>query len=202
MEILRRAARPCRRVAILPGAFNPPTRAHLALASASLDYADEALLVLARTLPHKALDGASFDERLEMLLAATEGHSRLGVAVSDGGLFLEIARECKAILGHDLNISLICGRDAAERIVAWDYGEEPPIDAQFREYTMLVAARRGTYQPPEHLASHIAALVLDEEFDWYSASEVRRRIAEGEQWETLVPPSTIPIVRRIYGSGR
>jgi hypothetical protein len=41
-------------------------------------------------------------------------------------------------------------------------------------------------------------LELDGEFDHVSASEVRRRIAAGEDWEHLVPAAVRDRVRRLY----
>ena len=53
IEFFRRAEGRPRRLGILPGTFNPPTRAHVALAEAALGEVDEALFVLPRSFPHK-----------------------------------------------------------------------------------------------------------------------------------------------------
>ena len=109
------------RLAIFPGAFNPPTLAHLAMAEAALSVVDEVLFVLPRVFPHKEYTAAGFDERLEMLLLAIAEHPRFSLAASDRGLFIDLAREARS--EYDAELFLLCGRDAAERIVGWDYGD-------------------------------------------------------------------------------
>src|SRR5437879_13843505 len=60
------------RLGILSGTFNPPTRAHLALAEAALAALElaEVLFVLPEVLPHKDQLEASLEAREEMLLLA------------------------------------------------------------------------------------------------------------------------------------
>src|SRR5690349_9471334 len=114
MEFFRRASDSPRRLGILPGSFNPLTSAHLGLACAALNVLDEVLFVLPRVFPHKAYSGASFEERLAMLQAAAGEDPRLSIAASDRGLFLEIAEECREAYGPEVDLSFLCGRDAAE----------------------------------------------------------------------------------------
>ena len=85
----RRSLAEVLRLGILPGAFNPPTRAHMALARASLAVTDEVLFVLPRAFPHKVYDGASFPDRLEMLRQALADEPRFSIASTDAGLFLD-----------------------------------------------------------------------------------------------------------------
>ncbi len=183
------------RLAVLPGTYNPPTRAHLALAAAALPSVDEVVLVLPRQLPHKSWDGLPPEVRLEMLVTAAEAHPRFSVAQSEGGLLVDIAREC-AETHPGAQVCFLCGRDAAERIIGWRYDGAPPLEEQLRRFSLLVAARQGSFQPPAELADRIALVSLDPDFDWHSATEVRTRIAEGRDWRELVPPSIIPLVER------
>jgi len=74
------------RLGVLPGSFNPPTRAHLALADAALAHCDEVLFVLPRALPHKDYSGVSFSERLKLLGSAVAEHQRYAAAASDGAI--------------------------------------------------------------------------------------------------------------------
>ena len=73
---------------ILPGTFNPPTRAHIALARAAEPYVDEVLFVLPREFPHKQYEGASFSERIEMLRLAAAA-PQFSIASTGGGMFIE-----------------------------------------------------------------------------------------------------------------
>jgi len=197
MHFFRRANGQPSRLGVFPGSFNPPTVAHVALARAALQHVDEVVFVLPRVFPHKNYGGATFDQRLELLRLATDDESAFSVATSDGGLFLEIARECRDAYGPKIQLSFLCGRDAAERIVGWNY--DPPATAgdMLREFTLLVAARNGSYAPPaEH--SHAVRPVDVAGCDDISSTAIRDRIARGEPWEHLVPPSIRAAVARIY----
>src|SRR5436309_4765393 len=112
MEFQIRATGTPARLAILPGAFNPPTRAHLAMAEAALSVVDEVLFVLPRIFPHKEYGGAPFKARVEMLRAALAGNPHFSLAVSDRGLFIDIAREARVEYGAGTELFLLCGRDA------------------------------------------------------------------------------------------
>jgi nicotinate-nucleotide adenylyltransferase len=198
MEFLERSPYPPRRLGILPGTFNPPTRAHLALARAALAFTDEVLFVLPRTFPHKPYTGATFEERVQMLRTAYTGCAGFSIAASNGGLFLEIAGECRAAYGPDVTLSFLCGRDAAERIIEWDYGRPGVIADMLDAFDLLVAARHGGYQPPEPFRHRVRTLGLEEECDHVSATEVRERVAHGQAWEHLVPETIVHLVHEIY----
>lgn len=202
MDFFRRATAKPRRLAVLPGTFNPPTRAHLALARAALASVDEVLFVLPRVFPHKAYTGASFEDRVRMLAAAAEDEPRFSIASSDGGLFIEIARQCRQAYGLDVEVLILCGRDAAERAANWDYGRSGAFRDQLREYGLLVAPRGGYYEPPAEFSDRIQALAAVEGCDEVSATGVRERIRRGEPWEHLVPQPIVEMVRKIYREGK
>jgi nicotinate-nucleotide adenylyltransferase len=180
-----------RRIGVLAGAFNPLTRAHLALAEAAEKTVDEVIFVVPRAYPHKPFHGARLDERVEMLQLA----GRYRVEIADGGLFIDIARQLRQ---PDSEILFICGKDAAERVIAWHYGPRGSIEEMLTEFSLLVAEREGTYQPPAHLRSYVHHLELGDDFSTISSSEVRRRITAGEPWEHLVPEPIAGHVKRIY----
>ncbi len=200
MQFLRRAAGFPTRIAILPGAFNPPTVAHLALAAAALRHADEALFVLPHVFPHKAYEGASQESRIAMLRAATAHEPAFSIAVANGGLFREIAVECREAYGPAVRFSFLCGRDAAERILNWDYGHNAAVEEMLGEFDLLVAARRGELEPPLHLRHAIERLNLSDDLDHISSTEVRRRIAQGLPWEHLVPAAAHVIAQKAYAA--
>jgi nicotinate-nucleotide adenylyltransferase len=198
MEFFRRAGGRPSRLGILPGTFNPITVAHIALARAALSRVDEVVYILPRVFPHKPYARASFSQRMELLCAAAAEDRSASVAATDGGLFVEIAAECRATYGGDVALSFLCGRDAAERIATWDYGRPDALPEMLRQFDVLVAARGGEYQPPAELRQAIGALKLAGEFDHVSATEVRQKIARGEAWEHLVPAAIRRRVREIY----
>ncbi|MGA7235052.1 MAG: hypothetical protein WBY44_05210 [Bryobacteraceae bacterium] len=198
MLFLRRAQGRPSRIGILPGAFNPPTVAHLALAQSSLFQVDETLFVLPKALPHKLYEGAPFETRIEMMRAVTADWPRFSIAVSEGGLFRDIARECRQAYGENGRLSFVCGRDAAERILNWDYGGNTTVSEMLREFDLLVASRRGELEAPLHLRHAIAQLHLSDDLDSVSSSEVRDRAARGEPWEHLVPQAARKLAAEIY----
>lgn len=183
MEVLAGDIAPS--AALLAGAWNPPTRAHVELARAALSWACRAVFVLPRAFPHKPLEGAPFAQRVEWIRALAALDPRFAAAVSEGGLFLEMAREARA-LGVQ-RIFHVCGSDAAARILGWDYGALDPIERQLEEYELLVAPRPLSFTPPPRLRARVHALIVPASLDGISSTEVRRRISSGEPWRHLVP---------------
>ncbi len=197
MEFYHRGSGRPRSVGILAGSFNPPTVAHLELARAAASIVEEILCVVPREFPHKTYFGATLPQRLELLRAAgiSTPHS---IASAEGGLFLEIARECRAHYDPDTRLYFVCGRDAAERILTWDYGRAGVVEEMLREFELLVAPRGGVHEPPEALRHRIHLLAAEGDLEAVSSTEVRNRIARGESWEHLVPAKIVERVREIY----
>ena len=183
---------------IVPGAFNPPTRAHVRLAHSALDHADAVLFALPSILPHKEFTGASLEQRARMLTAITSGNERFGTAVAAGGLYIDIAFEARREFPNTA-ITLLCGRDAAERIVGWSYDEPGTVERMLAEFELLVAPRESRYQPPEHLRSRIKTLETPN-LDEYSSTRLRERLMRGENWQELAPEEIVGLIAEIYGS--
>ena len=195
MDFYFRATGTPAKLAILPGAFNPPTRAHLAMAEAALSVADEVLFVLPRAFPHKEYSGAAFDMRVAWLQAALAVNPRFSLAAAERGLFIDIAREACDDYGQATELFILCGRDAAERIVNWDYGSGEGIRKQLEFFSLLVASRGGAYEPPPEIRDRVRSVALPAEVEQISSTEVRRRIQAGEPWEGLVPARIVPMIR-------
>ncbi len=198
MELFRKAAGEPRVLGVFPGAFHPPTTAHLALARAALARVDEVLFVLPRLFPHKVYETVGFDARRRLMLAAAVG-PRFSAGSSDHGLFIEIARECRGLYGPRPEMWFLCGRDAAERIVNWDYGDPTAFAAMLDEFGLLVADRNGPYEPPPAFAHRMERLATTADLTGVSSAVVRDRIRAGEAWEHLVPEEIREDVMRLYG---
>jgi nicotinic acid mononucleotide adenylyltransferase len=194
------AASSSKRVALFPGAWNPPTLAHVEIARAARAQADELIWVLPRAFPHKDFEGPGFDARAQMLVMLAENGNSPGfsAAVSDAGLYIGIADEARQFFGREVDIALVCGRDAAERMATWDYGTPGVFDELLRRYRLLVAARHGEYEPAGHHSDRITRLDMEMGWDEVSSSEVRRRIAQGEDWRCLVPPVLAGMIEDLY----
>ena len=89
--------------------------------------------MLPRVYPHKKVEGASLEQRVEMLRLCA-GQYR--VERTQGGLFIEIARELR-LLEPEAEFLFVCGRDAAERILYWDYGEPDFAERMLQEFGLL-----------------------------------------------------------------
>lgn len=201
LEFFRRTEGKPWKLGVIPAAFNPPTRAHLALACAALQSVDEVLFVLPRVFPHKSYQDARFEQRIEMLTQAC-AQPQFSIAASQGGLFIDIAGECHEAYGDGVRLSFICGCDAAERIIHWDYGEPGAFLRMLEQFEMLVAARGARFLPPPEMAHRIHLIEVADQITDVSASEVRRRVRLGEPWQNLVPAEIVPLVAKIYAAKR
>ena len=196
----RRAAPSPRRVALFPGAYNPPTVAHLAIAEAAFQWANEVVWVLPRAFPHKPFEYTTFEERIEMLGKIVERRPGFSVASAEGGLYAEIADEAREFFGENTEIALACGRDAAHRIATWDYGDPDFFASMLRRYPLLVASRNGEYQAELPHRDRIVLLSMDRGYDDISSTEVRNRIGRGQDWRILVPDAIADHVATLYSS--
>jgi nicotinate-nucleotide adenylyltransferase len=197
VQFLRPLSGQHKTLGILAGSFNPPTVAHAELATAARSHVDQLLLVVPSALPHKPYFGATLEQRIEMLAAAGLPDS-CSIATTEQGLFLDIAREYRRVSNRDTRLYFICGRDAAERILSWDYGRTGVVEEMLDEFELLVAPRAGHIQPPAQFAHRIHALEIGPNRDAVSSTEVRERIRRGQPWEHLVPETIVDRVREIY----
>jgi nicotinate (nicotinamide) nucleotide adenylyltransferase len=181
---------------ILAGSFNPPTIAHQELVYAAGFHVDEVLCVVPAVLPHKEYFGATLEQRLELL--ADSVTVPCSIASTEKGLFIDIGRECRELYGPDVRLAFVCGRDAAERILNWDYGRQDAVQEMLGEFELLVAPRGGHFSPPPEFQHRIRTLQVRNGHDDVSSTEVRERIVRGEAWEHLVPEGIRERVREIY----
>lgn len=201
LEFLYRDAGDPARVALFPGSWNPPTIAHEAIAGAASSWADEVVWILPAAMPHKTWEGAAFRDRRRMIEQMARSRKKFSAAISEGGLYTDIAREAREHFAPGTEIALLLGRDAAERIAGWDYGPDAADDVFEKlvaAHPLLVASRAGEYEPEERHRGRIITLPFAAHDD-VSSSEVRRRIAQHEPWQHLVPAGIVELVARIYG---
>ncbi len=150
-----------KRIAILAGAFNPVTRAHLALANAASGVVDEVVCVVPQVYPPKDLEEGLVSISACRCFGALWG-AITEVERTDGGLFVEIAREMR-VREPRSEIHFVCGRDAAERILHWDYGEAGFAKRMLEEFGLLNPGRGGKeFVAPSGLGRRVRPLRLDE----------------------------------------
>jgi nicotinate-nucleotide adenylyltransferase len=185
-----------RHLGILSAAFNPITRAHLALAQSAYQHFQlhEVLFILPITQPHKLIHDAPIDARLQMMNLAVQGNPTFSIGVCTHGLFIDICRAIAVAYPPQTRLWFITGRDAAERILTWPYPDPAAaLGELFAQAELLVANREGAFVLPdiplvrEH-AAHMHHLLLAVEYNHISATEIRHRLGNGEEVSELVPP--------------
>ena len=124
--------RPGATVALLPGSFNPPTAAHLALARAGLEQGADAVLfsLATRTVDKEVVTGAALEDRLLLLELIAARDPRLGVLLVNRGLYVDQAATVRAafpalgevvfLVGHDKIVQIFDPRYYDDRDAALD----------------------------------------------------------------------------------
>jgi nicotinate (nicotinamide) nucleotide adenylyltransferase len=192
-----------RRLGILSAAFNPITRAHLALAHSAYEHYQlhEVLFVLPITQPHKSIRDAPIEARLQMMHLAVDGASTFSIGLCTHGLFIDICRAVALAYPPQTSLWFISGRDAAERILTWPYTDPAAtLSTLFAQAELLVADREGAFVLPdlplvrEH-AAHIHHLPLPSEFSHVSATDIRTRLAQGQEVADLLPAAVLRYIQ-------
>jgi nicotinate-nucleotide adenylyltransferase len=186
------------KIGLLPGAFNPPTVAHAAVAREARGQhgLDQVVFLLPEVFPHKGYEGATFEDRLAMLGAVVEGKEGFAVASSDKGLFVDIARQARETCGPQVEIYLICGLDAAERVWGWDYGEGRSFAGQLEEFQLLVASRGSEYTVPAAYEGRIHGINLPDSLETISSTSVREAVAAGKPFRAWVDEQVADRIER------
>lgn len=188
------------RLALFAGAFHPPTIAHLALARQALQAVDEVVFALPRSFPHKSYEGTTLDQRIHMLLNATDAP----IALFDTNYFFNMAEELQA-RQPQAQVHLLLGEDAAARLLTWDYGLDPAstesyISEYLRQFPILTTSREDQTPVPLYYREKLLWLPTPPDAINVSSTEVRQRIANQQPWRHLVPSAIHAEVERLYGS--
>lgn len=185
------------RLGVLGGAYNPITRAHLALADTVVKTfgIHEVVFLLPAVPPHKPLFGATLDQRLEMMCLALEERPYATVGLSSHGLFLDMHQGLLEIYPAGIDVFFLTGRDAAERILTWPYEDAAAaLQQMFTAFQLIVCDREGAFQLPEAplfrpYRQRIHSCRMPAHFNQVSATEVRQRCQQGLPCDDLVPPA-------------
>lgn len=192
-----------RRIGILSAAFNPITIAHVALARSAYQtfQLHEILFVLPITQPHKSIHDAPIEARLQMMALAIQSHPAFAIGICTHGLFIDIGRAVEKAYPPQTRRWFITGRDAAERILTWPYPDPAEALAElFARAELLVADRQGAFVLPQmpvvraH-AERIHHLPLPEAYSHVSATEIRTRLAKGDDVSGLVTAAVLRYIQ-------
>lgn len=190
-----------RSLAVLPGAYNPPTRAHLTLAESARARGFEAVLFSLGTVTlNKPESGLGLEERIQ-LLAEIARESGFGVVLVNRGLYAEQAEALRRALRNIERLVFVIGMDKVSQIFDSRYyaDRDRALSALFERAELLVAARgdldhaaleRLLAQPAARPFAHrIGWLELDPGVREVSSSAVRERLARGELASEWLPPA-------------
>ena len=190
------------RIGVLGGTFDPVHNAHLAIAHAALREArlDRVLLVVAARPPHKEKGShASAADRFAMAQAAAADEpgveaSRLELDRAGPSYTADTLREL-AQAHPGARLFLIVGQDSLTDLPGWRESE-----AILDMARILAAPRAGEPDPPPAVAGKFDMLSLAA--TPISSTEVRGRIARGEDVGDLVPPRVAALIheRGIYNA--
>lgn len=176
-----------RRVAVMLGAFDPPTNAHVSIArGASRALGVAGALCVTKVVLDRPGDRLLSDEdrvRLVERLAEEEG---LAFAMANRGTYLDVARALRA---GGLDATFVIGSDKLAQLEDPSfYDDADGVAATFAEVRFLVVPRPGA-------AVHREDVVLLDPGDAFedlrdaavSATEVRRRVRAGRAVDAFVP---------------
>jgi nicotinate-nucleotide adenylyltransferase len=200
------------RVGLFGGSFDPPHRAHLAIAETVRDRfaLDRVLLAPAAAQPLKP-DGAhaSFADRLRMVELLCEGARGIEASIIDGPQpdgapnytintlrrmrdQLSVGTEIFVIVGADafLDISRWKDPDALLNAARWIVVSRPGFDLHQLETLQLTAKQRARIETLSNVAIPV------------SATEVRDQLSESDKTSSLVPPKVLEYIRahHLYGT--
>ena len=189
------------RIGVMGGTFDPPHDGHLALARAAAAQLglDRVMLVPAAQPPHKP-GGATMpaERRIAMVRAAVEDDPVLEASAEEidreGPSYTADTLERIAAGNPGADIWFILGADQLEGFPGWNRPERIVEIAR-----LAVASRPGAGDPAmDFLAGAVAAGrvdVVDMPEVPISSTEVRARIARGEDVSQLVPPAVARMLR-------
>lgn len=183
------------RLGVLGGAYNPITLAHLAMADTAVRAFDlhEMLFLLPEVPPHKTIFGASLAQRLEMMQLAVEGCPYATVGLSTHGLFIDIYQALQDIYPPQSEVFFVTGRDAAERILTWDYADaKAALRQMLTSFQLIICDRDGAFQLPDNpllipYQDRMHRCPLTADLDRVSSTAVRDRCSAGMSLQGFVP---------------
>ena len=195
------------RVAVLPSAYNPPTRAHLHLLELAseverIEY--EAALLTTRNVA-KGIEGASPANRVGMLLAARSARPGLAVLAANQARIVDQATALR-IAFPEAAFDFVVGHDTLVRLFDARYYEgDMDLELEpFFAYHRVIATNRGDVSAEEveayvaelpiAYASRIVVRALDDGHHHVSSSDARARAGDGDDAEE-VPPEVAAYIR-------
>jgi len=203
------------------GSFDPVHNGHLAVAKAARDvFAAEVLMVPAGDPPHKDTLHADAEQRAAMLALALANVTDIALDRRElhragPSYSVDTLRELRGEWGPRAPIAWLIGADSLLQLHTWHRWRElfdfahilcvqrpgSQLDAQHLRSAApeVLAQINGRWLPPTALAEVGAggfALLPLPQLRPESSTELRRRIASGDEWQSWVPPAVAAYIVR------
>ena len=201
--------------AVLPSAFNPPTRAHLRLLdlAESVDGVEGGAALLTTRNVAKGIEGASLADRIGMLLAARESRPGLAVLAANQARIVDQAAALRSAW-PEAAFDFVLGYDTLIRLFDQQYYEgamEAVLDPFFERHRVIVANRGGVTasgvdayvaEQASRYGERIVTVALDTAHRLMSSSGARAQIEAGEGSDDL-PEEVAAYIRErgLYAGG-
>ncbi len=199
------------RIGLFGGSFDPPHRAHLAVAEAVRDSfaLDRVLLAPTAIQPLKHGAHASFTDRLHMVQLLCDGARNIEASAIDGpqpgsqpNYTIDTLRRLRDQLPPDAEIFVIVGADAFLNLKHW---KDPAT--LLNEARWIVVSRPGfdfhQLKTLDLTAEQRARIETLGDFENpVSATDIRQRLHRHETGSLPVPPKVLEYIRahRLYGT--
>lgn len=186
-----------RKVGILGGTFNPPHLGHLIMANEAYHTIalDEVRFMPNFIAPHKEVDGANADQRLEMTRLAIAGYPMFRIEdfeILQGGVSFTFDTMVQlAAREPDAEFYFIIGGDSVEGLPTWHRIDE----------LVQVVRFIGISRPGFKNETPYPVLMIDSPEILLSSTMLRERLREGRTVSFLMPENVADFIRkeRLYG---
>ncbi len=206
-----------RKIGVFGGTFDPVHEGHLSVARGVLDRyrLDEFFFIPAPYPPHKQQPGTGFSHRVAMLEAALADEPHMSISLVEAerrspSYTVDTLEELRVRMGNH-HFYLVIGADSFVELHLWHRFEDlgrladivvaarPGIDREVVSAQVAAFAGEFRYDPAQEKWSrddgfHIY-LYSDIHVD-LSSSEIRRRLARGEDVGGLLPPAVTEYIHR------
>ena len=190
-----------RRLGVFGGTFDPPHHGHLIVGAEAHEALglDRLLFVPAADPPHKAVTGATPEQRVRMLRAALAGDERFAVdelEIDRGGASytVDTLRELRAREGETTELFFLLGVDQYRVFGSW---REPHEVARLARLAVMGRAGEAVEPDPAYPAHIVEVSRID-----ISSTAIRRRVSEGGSSRYWVPEAVREIIEaeKVYAT--
>jgi nicotinate (nicotinamide) nucleotide adenylyltransferase len=209
-----------KRLGVLAASFNPVTVAHIELIrrAAEAFSLDETIALAGLTNADKVEYECPLEDRVAMLQVVFADESRVSIGLSSHAFYVDMIEALERVRAPGADLHFVVGFDTFERVLDREDRYTKRYYRGFSDRTeallhllsrsrLIVAARAGAglnevraliRREPAEIAERILYLDFPSDLGERSATEVRRRVAQGLEIAGLVPA---PVERYISEHG-